>query len=41
MSDVPLGSYLSGGMDSGSICAVASRQIRTCTPSPGASTPPA
>jgi asparagine synthase (glutamine-hydrolysing) len=27
MSDVPLGSYLSGGMDSGSICAVASRHI--------------
>ncbi len=27
MSDVPVGSYLSGGMDSGSICAVASRQI--------------
>ena len=27
MSDVPVGSYLSGGMDSGAICAVASRQI--------------
>ena len=27
MSDVPVGSYLSGGMDSGSITAVASRQI--------------
>lgn len=27
MSDVPVGSYLSGGMDSGSICAVASRQL--------------
>lgn len=27
MSDVPLGSYLSGGMDTGSISAVASRQI--------------
>jgi asparagine synthase (glutamine-hydrolysing) len=27
ISDVPVGSYLSGGMDSGSICAVASRQI--------------
>ena len=27
MSDVPVGSYLSGGMDSGSICAVASQQI--------------
>lgn len=27
VSDVPVGSYLSGGMDSGSICAVASRQI--------------
>ncbi|HEX2037704.1 MAG TPA: asparagine synthase (glutamine-hydrolyzing) [Chloroflexota bacterium] len=27
MSDVPVGCYLSGGMDSGSICAVASRQI--------------
>ena len=29
MSDVPVGSYLSGGMDSGSICAVASRQLTT------------
>jgi asparagine synthase (glutamine-hydrolysing) len=27
MSDVPVGSYLSGGMDSGSICAVASQQL--------------
>ncbi|MAG36423.1 MAG: asparagine synthase (glutamine-hydrolyzing) [Dehalococcoidia bacterium] len=31
MSDVPVGSYLSGGMDSGSICAVASRQIPQLT----------
>jgi asparagine synthase (glutamine-hydrolysing) len=28
MSDVPLGSYLSGGMDTGSISAIASRHIR-------------
>lgn len=28
MSDVPVGSYLSGGMDSGSISAIASRQIK-------------
>jgi len=27
MSDVPVASYLSGGMDSGSICAVAGRQL--------------
>jgi asparagine synthase (glutamine-hydrolysing) len=31
MSDVPVGSYLSGGMDSGSIAAVASRQIPNLT----------
>ncbi len=31
MSDVPVGSYLSGGMDSGSICAVASRQLPQLT----------
>lgn len=31
MSDVPLGSYLSGGMDSGSICAVAGRALPQLT----------
>ena len=31
MSDVPVGSYLSGGMDSGSITAVATRHIRRLT----------
>lgn len=29
MSDVPIGAYLSGGMDSGSIVAVASREMKT------------
>jgi len=28
VSDVPVGGYLSGGMDSGSICAVAARELR-------------
>jgi len=34
MSDVPVGSYLSGGMDSGSICAVASHLIASDTQRP-------
>src|SRR5262249_9336808 len=31
VSDVPVGAYLSGGMDSGSITAVASRHVRRLT----------
>jgi len=31
ISDVPVGSYLSGGMDSGSIASIASKQVKRLT----------